>query len=250
MRQRPVRTAASSPRSSCRSSTCWPRWSAPVSWSRCCWHQLGGGEEPRDRRGRLADDRLRRVRRDEGHHLGADRQGRHADDRRRVMTIWVLAKFGFNPSALLGAAADASGKGESFLQPGLRYGVENADATKTLLSQAGLHLAGAGAGARHRRTAAHPDPVLHRARFQGRPEVGALGDRPDRHLLPDDAGAGLRRGGTGRVEGDLRAESRRQHRGAAVGRGARRGGYRARCGDAGGDRRGGLRDDSRGGRRA
>ena len=43
------------------------------------------------------------------------------------MTIWVLAKFGFNPSALLGAAADASGKGESFLQPGLRYGVENAD---------------------------------------------------------------------------------------------------------------------------
>jgi cation/acetate symporter len=52
-----------------------------------------------------------------------------------IMTIWVLAKFGFNPSALLGAAADASGKGESFLQPGLRYGVENADATKTLLSK-------------------------------------------------------------------------------------------------------------------
>jgi len=52
-----------------------------------------------------------------------------------IMTIWVLAKFGFNPSALLGAAADASGKGESFLQPGLRYGVENADATKALLSK-------------------------------------------------------------------------------------------------------------------
>lgn len=52
-----------------------------------------------------------------------------------VMTFWVLAKFGFNPSALLGAAADVSGKGESFRQPGLRYGVENADATKTLISK-------------------------------------------------------------------------------------------------------------------
>ncbi len=52
-----------------------------------------------------------------------------------VMTIWVLAKFGFNPSSLLGAAAEASGKGEAFLQPGLRYGVENADATKTLYSK-------------------------------------------------------------------------------------------------------------------
>ena len=52
-----------------------------------------------------------------------------------IMTFWVLAKFGFNPSALLGAAADASGKGEAFLEPGLRYGVESADATKTLLSK-------------------------------------------------------------------------------------------------------------------
>src|SRR5689334_8474068 len=52
-----------------------------------------------------------------------------------IMTFWVLAKFGFNPSALLGAAADASGKGEAFLEPGLRYGVEGADATKTLLSK-------------------------------------------------------------------------------------------------------------------
>ena len=44
-------------------------------------HQLAGREEPGDRRGRPADDRLRGVRRDEGHHLGADRQGRPADDR-------------------------------------------------------------------------------------------------------------------------------------------------------------------------
>src|SRR5690349_12136569 len=52
-----------------------------------------------------------------------------------IMTVWVLAKYGFNPSELLNAAAGASGKGEAFLEPGLRYGVENADATKTLLSK-------------------------------------------------------------------------------------------------------------------
>ncbi len=40
-------------------------------------------EEPGDRPGRRADDHLRRVRRNEGHHLGADRQGRPADARRR-----------------------------------------------------------------------------------------------------------------------------------------------------------------------
>jgi cation/acetate symporter len=42
-----------------------------------------------------------------------------------VMTIWVLAKFNFNISHLLGAAADKSGKGQSFLSPGLKYGSTN-----------------------------------------------------------------------------------------------------------------------------
>jgi cation/acetate symporter len=35
----------------------------------------------------------------------------------------VLAKFGFNPSDLLGTAAANSGKGGAFLEPGLKYGV-------------------------------------------------------------------------------------------------------------------------------
>ena len=39
-----------------------------------------------------------------------------------VMTVWVLAKFNFNVSDLLGAAAEKSGKGDAFLQPGQRYG--------------------------------------------------------------------------------------------------------------------------------
>jgi cation/acetate symporter len=39
-----------------------------------------------------------------------------------LMTVMVLAKYHFDPSALLGAAAHASGKGAAFLQPGLKYG--------------------------------------------------------------------------------------------------------------------------------
>jgi cation/acetate symporter len=40
-----------------------------------------------------------------------------------LITVLVLAKFGFNLSELLGAASQKSGKGEAFLQPGLKYGV-------------------------------------------------------------------------------------------------------------------------------
>ena len=39
-----------------------------------------------------------------------------------LIVLLVLAKFDFNLSALLGAAAENSGKGEAFLQPGLQYG--------------------------------------------------------------------------------------------------------------------------------
>jgi cation/acetate symporter len=40
-----------------------------------------------------------------------------------LITVLVLAKFGFNLSELLGAAAQKTGKGDAFLQPGLKYGV-------------------------------------------------------------------------------------------------------------------------------
>ncbi|HEX7746041.1 MAG TPA: cation acetate symporter [Micromonosporaceae bacterium] len=56
-----------------------------------------------------------------------------------VMTVLVLAKFNFNLSTLLGKAAEVSGKGDAFLEPGLRYGVETAgDATKTFYSKMDL----------------------------------------------------------------------------------------------------------------
>lgn len=56
-----------------------------------------------------------------------------------VMTVLVLAHYKFNLSALLGDAAAASGKGEQFLGPGLRYGVEVAgDATQTFYNKVDL----------------------------------------------------------------------------------------------------------------
>jgi cation/acetate symporter len=39
-----------------------------------------------------------------------------------LISILVLAKFGFNLSDLLGTAADNSGQGKAFLEPGLKYG--------------------------------------------------------------------------------------------------------------------------------
>ena len=40
-----------------------------------------------------------------------------------LITVLVLAKFNFNLSELLGTAADNSGQGSAFLEPGLKYGV-------------------------------------------------------------------------------------------------------------------------------
>ena len=42
-----------------------------------------------------------------------------------LISVLVLADFGFNLSELLGAAATESGKGEAFLNPGLQYGLSN-----------------------------------------------------------------------------------------------------------------------------
>ncbi len=41
-----------------------------------------------------------------------------------LVTLLVMGKFGFNVSELLGVAADRSGKGAAFLEPGLRFGTE------------------------------------------------------------------------------------------------------------------------------
>jgi Na+(H+)/acetate symporter ActP len=48
-----------------------------------------------------------------------------------LMTLLVLARFGFDVSHLLGSAADASGRGDAFLEPGLRFGAGGSDGTLT-----------------------------------------------------------------------------------------------------------------------
>jgi len=56
-----------------------------------------------------------------------------------LMTVLVLAKFGFNPSRLLGEAAEKSGKGQAFLEPGLAYGKDvPGDPAKSLISKLDL----------------------------------------------------------------------------------------------------------------
>ena len=62
-----------------------------------------------------------------------------------LMTIMVLWHFGFNISDLLGAARDASGKGDAFLQPGMKFGKDVIDVAtgaidpvKTLFSKLDL----------------------------------------------------------------------------------------------------------------
>ncbi|WP_242454463.1 solute symporter family protein [Bailinhaonella thermotolerans] len=51
-----------------------------------------------------------------------------------LMTLLVLIKYGFNISEMLGAAAQASGKGSAFLEPGLRYGATDGWSKIDLLS--------------------------------------------------------------------------------------------------------------------
>ena len=48
-----------------------------------------------------------------------------------LITVLVLAKFGFNLSDLLGAAADKTGKGEAFLEPGLQVRHQHHHASST-----------------------------------------------------------------------------------------------------------------------
>ncbi|WP_405811014.1 cation acetate symporter [Streptomyces sp. NBC_00210] len=42
-----------------------------------------------------------------------------------LLTVMVMNRFGWNLSSLLGSAADASGKGDAFLEPGLKYGISS-----------------------------------------------------------------------------------------------------------------------------
>jgi cation/acetate symporter len=64
-----------------------------------------------------------------------------------IMTIWVLALYGFNFSALLGAAVETAGGNEALLNPGLQYG--KSDITKLDFLSLGLALVLGTAGLPH-----------------------------------------------------------------------------------------------------
>jgi cation/acetate symporter len=56
-----------------------------------------------------------------------------------LLTLMVMFKFGWNVSDLLGTAAEKSGKGKAFLEPGLRYGKEVTDAAGNVDEKATLY---------------------------------------------------------------------------------------------------------------
>ena len=91
-----------------------------------------------------------------------------------LMTIFVAAKFNFNPSSLLGAAADQSGKGEAFLNPGLRYGAGDW-LTKIDLVSLGLALVLGTAGLPHILIRFYTVPTAKDARRSVNWAIGFIG---------------------------------------------------------------------------
>ncbi|MDL4774745.1 MULTISPECIES: solute symporter family protein [Thermomonosporaceae] len=91
-----------------------------------------------------------------------------------VMTVWVLSKYSFNPSTLLGAAADASGKGEKFLVPGLKYGATDMWSKLDLLSL-GLALVLGTAGLPHILIRFYTVPNARAARASVNWAIGIIG---------------------------------------------------------------------------
>ncbi|CAA9239680.1 MAG: Putative symporter YjcG, partial [uncultured Corynebacteriales bacterium] len=204
----------------------------------------GRREERHGRHRRRAHDHVRDRRRHARHDLGADRQGRPADDRRDADDDLRHGEVQLQPVLAAGLRGHRERQGRRLPQPGpavRRRGLED---------QGRPDQPGPGPGARHRRPAAHPDPLLHRADGQGRPPLGAVGDRHHRLVLPPHAGPRLRCRGAGRQRRHPGAEPGRQHRGPTVGGGAGRRRRLAGRGDLPGlHRLGGVRDDPGGGGR-
>jgi cation/acetate symporter len=91
-----------------------------------------------------------------------------------IMTIVVLAKFNFNLSHLLGQAAQQSGKGQSFLNPGLRYGAGDWK-TKIDLISLGLALVLGTAGLPHVLMRFYTVPTARDARRSVNWAIGFIG---------------------------------------------------------------------------
>jgi len=91
-----------------------------------------------------------------------------------LMSLFVLAKFNFNPSTLLGEAASQSGKGDAFLNPGLRYGAGDWK-TKVDLISLGLALVLGTAGLPHILMRFYTVPTAWDARRSVNWAIGLIG---------------------------------------------------------------------------
>jgi cation/acetate symporter len=91
-----------------------------------------------------------------------------------IMTIFVLWKFNFNLSSLLGKAAEQSGKGDAFLNPGLRYGAGDWK-TKVDLISLGLALVLGTAGLPHILIRFYTVPTAGDARRSVNWAIGIIG---------------------------------------------------------------------------
>ena len=152
------------------------------------------------------------------------------------MFVWVLGKFGFNLSRLLGDAVEASRGGKKVLDPGLQYG--KSGLTKIDFISLSLALVLGTAGLPHVLMRFYTVPIV-----QGGPEVGRVGHLADRHLLPVHPRPRLRRRRPRRPEGHRRGTRQGQLGRAAAGlRARRRAAARPHLG-------GRVRDDPRGRRR-
>ena len=121
-------------------------------------------------------DDVRAVRRHDRDDLGADHQGLHAARRRHLHgAVPCCCSSVSRPEALFTKAVEVHTKHDAIM------GAGRADQGSDL-----GHLRRHGADVRYRRSAAHPDALLHRAERQGSPQVGGLGDDLDRLLLHPD----------------------------------------------------------------
>ncbi len=131
-----------------------------------------------------------------------------------VMFVWVLSKFGFSLSTLLGDAVQASG-GKKVLDPGLQYG--KSGLTKIDFISLSLALVLGTAGLPHVLMRFYTVPSSKEAQ-----EVGRVGHLAHRHLLPVHPGPRIRRRSPGRSEGHRRGTGQGQLGRAAAGLRARR----------------------------
>ena len=161
-----------------------------------------------------------------------------------LITVLVLAKFDFNLSDLLGAAASNTGKGDAFLEPGLKYGVSTTSQIDFL--SLGLALVLGTAGLPHILIRFYTVPTAKDARTSVNWAIGLIGSFYLMTLVLGFGAAALLNTGP---DSDVATSQRQPGLAAARRGGRRRAGLERRRDPAGVHRGGGVRDDPRRGGR-